>query len=138
MSENCPGFDMKNCREDLKSCVGTIKSTISDELALTVKKKTFFTFLTIFVTLVCMAVGGPLLYSMAAEKKQNDKLATIEVIKLDIIHIKKAIEHQKVDFKEYTQEQKVLQKEVKQEQKEAKKDILDAIKDLEEKVKDHR
>ena len=72
-------------------------------------------------------MAGPLLYSMAAEKKQNEKIAKIEVIQLDIENIKEAIVNQRVEFKEYVKEQKV-------EQKENQKAILNAIKDVKEKV----
>jgi len=74
MTEKCADRD---CRDGLYT-----------EIHKKAPKSTIITMITVFITLLGVCVGGPLLYSMAAEKKQNDKIAEIPVIQKDIEHIK--------------------------------------------------
>ena len=60
-------------------------------LIVCVQKKVTWKGLGIIASTLLILLGAPMLYSLAAEQKQNEKLAEIKIVKKDIEHIKEKL-----------------------------------------------
>lgn len=92
----CPA---PSCRESLITCLGK-----------KVSRTVLGVFISVTLAFLSIGVGGPLLYSMAAEKKQNEKIAEIEIVKKDIEHIKEQVDKHEESLKRIEiQQQTIIQ-----------------------------
>jgi len=74
--DKCPD---RECWTGLKKCIHDETDKMWGEMTTKATKKNFSLLVTCLLSLLAIGIGGPLLYSMAADAKAKDKVQTIEM-----------------------------------------------------------